>query len=412
MPAPPSPQDAPTEQPKDLLVARFTSDGEPLADGADGARLSAHVELPPKADVAAYDVDEVVFSGWVLAPASLHPVIRMRDHGDPDHRVLATAPVTHRRPEVAAAFDPSGARGLEGHAFSIGIGVGELTDSTEVVLEVTDGEMLARSAPYRLARTPLARVNNVYVTEAPSARHAIDLFAGDWSSRLPGDLAPGSGRIPTFHDPRVSDAVDALGGIEGMRVLELGPLEAGHTSMLEELGAASILAIESHSLAYLKCLVVKELLGLERARFELGDFMPYLRDTDDHFDLTVAFGVLYHQREPLDLLTRLARVSDRLMLWTAYFDERAPMAQHGRRFTDPVEARLGDRVCRLHPMDYGSGWDSTAFCGGPEPGTRWMERDDILGCLGDLGFARVEVVAAHDDREGPLGSTFLVVATR
>ena len=71
--------------------------------------------------------------------------------------------------------------------------------------------------------------------------------------------------------------VEQLGGVRDLSILELGPLEGGHTYWLEKMGAKSILALEANTRAFLKCLVVKEVYGLERAKFLCGDFMGFLR---------------------------------------------------------------------------------------------------------------------------------------
>jgi SAM-dependent methyltransferase len=79
-------------------------------------------------------------------------------------------------------------------------------------------------------------------------------------------------------------------------VLELGPLEGGHSFMFERLGAREVIAIEANPRAYLKCLIIKELLDLRRVRFLCGDFLEYLRADGTDFDLVFASGVLYHMR--------------------------------------------------------------------------------------------------------------------
>jgi Protein of unknown function (DUF1698) len=84
-----------------------------------------------------------------------------------------------------------------------------------------------------------------------------------------------------------------------MTVLELGPLEGAHTYRLQQLGAGRILAIESNVEAYLKCLIVKEALGMKRAEFMLGDFTLYLQECTERFDLVFCCGVLYHMQDPL-----------------------------------------------------------------------------------------------------------------
>ena len=68
---------------------------------------------------------------------------------------------------------------------------------------------------------------------------------------------------------------------------------------------ASVVAVESNTRAYLKCLVVKELLDLQRCHFLLGDFVPYLQETPERFELLLASGVLYHSPDPLAMLALL-----------------------------------------------------------------------------------------------------------
>ena len=62
-----------------------------------------------------------------------------------------------------------------------------------------------------------------------------------------------------------------IGGVTEKTILELGPLEGGHSYMLDRAGAAQVVAIEGNARAYLKCLIVKELLGLPRVQFLCGD---------------------------------------------------------------------------------------------------------------------------------------------
>src|SRR6187549_1828057 len=100
-----------------------------------------------------------------------------------------------------------------------------------------------------------------YVTSPPSGQNAIDIFKGEWSSQFPpeaGEIQAGQWKL--FEDTRLAWGLGRLGGIDGGNVLELGPLEAGHTYMLERAGAASVVAVEANTRAYLKCLIVKEIL--------------------------------------------------------------------------------------------------------------------------------------------------------
>jgi hypothetical protein len=266
--------------------------------------------------------------------------------------------------------------------------------------------------PGGAAPAPAANLLDSYTQLPPSPQLAVDLFAGDWSSALPAELGVEAGHAKLFADDRIGAVLDWLGdGVEGMSVLELGPLEGGHTYMLDRAGA-QVTAVESNSRAYLKCLIAKELLAMRNARFLRGDFTAYLRDEPAPVDLVLASGVLYHMVDPGELLSLMAGVSSRLAIWTHYFDAAVVMAgASAHQFqADPVAVRTGDATYLLHPRDYldALGWGG--FCGGPETFARWMERGDILDLLGRLGFDDIEI--AFDQPDHVNGPCFLLLARR
>lgn len=272
------------------------------------------------------------------------------------------------------------------------------------------------SAPESQAEPPgRPAILDAYVHDAPSPQTAVDVFAGEWTSSLPPEAGATAGTIPLWCDPRIDWIVERGGGVAGKSVIELGPLEAGHTYMLERAGA-HVTAIEGNSRAYLKCLVVKELLGMANARFELGDFLPYMETTDHHADLLVASGVLYHAPDPVRLLTAMGRVSDSIGIWTHYFDEVMYENNAGFRnvFAEPHEqtyrSPAGERQLRLHRRLYLDSLQFKGFCGGAEESAVWMELDDIVALLGDLGFAHVEI--GTNETEHVHGPCVLLYATR
>ena len=264
-------------------------------------------------------------------------------------------------------------------------------------------------------------VLDLYVREAPSPQTAIDAFAGAWASRFPDDVGVRAGEADLFDDARVAWWLEQTGGIDGWHVVELGPLEGGHTARLEHAGA-SVTAIESNRHAFLKCLITKELLGLERSHFLLGDFLPWLEergmgaraaDPDvEPVDLVVASGVLYHAPDPLRLLAALAGVTDRLAIWTHYYDAEIGARPEQRRLFDPEvgHGELAGVDVALHRRAYLEALDHDGFCGGPEDVAVWLERDDLLAVLDALGYDHIEVGA--DDRTHPQGANLLLYAER
>jgi hypothetical protein len=227
-----------------------------------------------------------------------------------------------------------------------------------------------------------------YDDRPPSPQNAIDLIPG-WSSAFPDELGLHAGPLPVFSDKRIAWALERFGDVAGRNVLELGPLEAGHTAILSKAGAY-IDAIEANKLAYIKCLIAKEIMGLQNTKFLLGDFIPWLEQSQKRYDLIVASGVLYHMREPLRLLKALSQRTNSLYLWTTFIA--------GEDVRPSTLVTFNDVQVRLYRHAYGR--RDYKFCGGPIDHSNWMHRDDILAVLRSLGFANLlvtheEIIASH-----------------
>lgn len=263
-----------------------------------------------------------------------------------------------------------------------------------------------------MLRTVSGNDTDRYVTSAPNAQNAIDIFRGEWASALPRDTGLVAGKSALFEDERVSWALSELGGVQGARVLELGPLEGGHTYMLQGAGAKEIVAVEANTRAYLKCLVVKELLGLDRARFLCGDFVAFLREDTTKFDACVASGVLYHMTKPAELLALLCRAADRVFLWTHYYDREllAERPSHLARFTRSLSDEHEGFRHTLHRQEYRAAPFVAGFCGGSAPFSHWMTREDILAGLRHFGMTDIRV--GCEAPRGQNGPSFAVVAQR
>jgi len=253
-----------------------------------------------------------------------------------------------------------------------------------------------------------------YVTSYPSPQNLVDLFGGEWLSRFPPphDGLTG-GTVPLFQDSRINWAGRCIGGFAGTRVLELGPLEGGHSYMLEQQGAARVTAIEANSRAYMKCLITKEILQLQRVQFRLGNFIEYLRDPDEAFDICIASGVLYHMQNPAELIGLIAARVNRIMLWTHYYDEdviRAHPNLQGGRFSGRRSAEYDGFSHELYRLNYLDSLKSRKFAGAAATYSHWMTRSDILGCLEHFGYGDFQI--AFEDKAHPHGPCFAVVGKR
>ncbi len=255
-------------------------------------------------------------------------------------------------------------------------------------------------------------VSGHYVTDAPSAQTAVDAVPG-WSTALPAHLGVTAGRLPLFNDPRIKWLSERAGDLTQADLVELGPLDGAHTYMLHQLGPRRIDAIEANRQAFLRCLVTKELLALDRARFHLGDFSKWLEARSTPADLIVASGVLYHSSDPVRLLERLAAQTPRLYLWTHAIDHQAMPAGDPRwgAFSSGTEERTtAGIVLRLYPRSYHGASADETFCGGPHDLHRWMERDQIIALLGALGYGHIET--AHEQMDGANGPSLSIYAER
>jgi hypothetical protein len=268
------------------------------------------------------------------------------------------------------------------------------------LVKMSDKYLAVRSFVESLRAKRSSRTFETYEQDLPSHQNAIDAIPG-WNSAFPPHLDLRAGDMPLYDDDRIRWAIECFGDLTGRRVLELGPLEAGHTSMLHAAGA-DVVAIEANKLAFSRCLVAKEILGLARANFFLGDFVKWLEQKDTTYDLIVASGVLYHMCDPLRLLSAMARRTDRVYLWTVCVsDDTIP----------PTMTRTMNGIpVRLYQRDYSRAAENAKFCGGMEARHAWLHREDILAVLKSLGFA--DMVIAHDEPDHLFGPSFSVFARK
>jgi len=245
----------------------------------------------------------------------------------------------------------------------------------------------------------------------PSQQNAVDIFEGSWASDF-AEVCPEveAGTCPFFTmDPRPDEAARCLGRdgrLDGMRILELGPLEGAHTYRLEKLGAASILAIEGNAEAYLKCLITKEITGLRAARFLHGDFTKYLACARDRFDMVFCSGVLYHIVDPVTAILDIGRLTDKCFVWTHYYDKKLYHGPARQVRQDPRYPGVDLFVQEFPDSEMQDG----AFFGGTCPMSVWLSRGDLIATFRKAGLTNVEII--QDDLAAEIGPTLTFAACR
>jgi hypothetical protein len=278
-----------------------------------------------------------------------------------------------------------------------------------------------------------SNVRPFYVTQYPTNQNIIDIFAGDWSTAMPEEgnciSIPGTSRL--FDDQRVHWAEEALGGFKGTNVLELGPLEGHHSYMLHKAGAKTVTAIEANSQAFLKCLCVKEIYNLHNVRFHLGDCVEYLKINKQKYDVVFANGILYHMQKPIEFLELLGKTTDRIVMWTHYYDSThiSKNPKIARKFDSLKKLQYKNFSYQAAQQHYSGGrllltllsrlfpsllrqarlpW--MGFCGGPLPTSVWLTRESIISYLKLIGFTEIKI--SFESMDHPNGPSFNLCATR
>ena len=252
-----------------------------------------------------------------------------------------------------------------------------------------------------------------FIKLAPLDQNAFDIFSGSWSTSFEGVNTLGN--FPGTKDDRIFWLLDNV-NLENKNVLELGPLEAAHTYMLEKAGA-NVTAVEANKGAFLRSLIVKNYFGLN-AKFLLGDFEK-IDFENNHFDLVLASGVLYHMTDPVGFLKNLSNSTERIFFWTHYFDPDLDKWNPGLRgrldegkwdYKNPDIVDFEGESVRLVRQYYGEALGWSGFCGGTDVYSKWIFKDDLISLLRKLGFKNLKISFDHVAHQN--GPSFCVLAEK
>jgi SAM-dependent methyltransferase len=224
----------------------------------------------------------------------------------------------------------------------------------------------------------------------PTHANALGLRAGTWKFDF-DRMEMNAIHEWVNRDVRPRWSAEVFPGFSKFNVIELGPQDGFITAGLEAFGVGSIVAIEANVDSFLRCLLLKNALGL-KATYLLGDFLTYLDAATASADLIYASGVLYHLFDPVGFLLRCAKVARHLYLWTFHFDEDAIRADayESLCFDGISEHRVGEEAFTYHRRFYTPEILANAtYAGGINAYANWMTLKDIERALRVAGY-RIE----------------------
>ena len=242
-------------------------------------------------------------------------------------------------------------------------------------------------------------------TGKKATKAAIFDSIGGWTTQFEIEGQKVGGTVDLLpNDTRLIWQLEQVGGAKGKRILELGPLEGAHTKMLCEAGAKEVIALEGLSDCFLRCLVVKEAFELQAAHFLFCDFNDYvLNYTGEKFDFVSAAGVLYHQKNPAELIYNISKITDTVIVWSHVASQDMPSQTEGI-------IKVKRKEYRGKVNDYSGGrLKSESFCGGLNEMAFWLYPDEMRRCFIDSGLDKITEIQMG---KNPTADYLLFVASR
>ncbi|MDX6681935.1 MAG: hypothetical protein QOG94_1974 [Solirubrobacteraceae bacterium] len=110
----------------------------------------------------------------------------------------------------------------------------------------------------------------------------------------------------------------------------------------------------------------------------------------------------------LELISRRAR---RLMIWTHVFDRAALRNEHlAKRLGPSTQMEHDGYRYRVHRHSYGIDRRLAGFCGGTQPYSNWMPREELVRALTHFGWR--DITIGFDEPRHPNGPALALTAVR
>lgn len=167
---------------------------------------------------------------------------------------------------------------------------------------------------------------NPLTREAVQAK--VDRFTG-WYHRIevyPGLITPGAGDTETHR--RLFDEIGLPLDATGLRVLDLGTADGYFAFLMEQRGAAEVVAVDYRASEASGFAIAAELLDT-RVKYAVENVYDLTPEKYGTFDVVLFFGLLYHLRNPLlalDKIRAMMKTGGMMFLETQMLDNAVLMA--------------------------------------------------------------------------------------
>lgn len=170
--------------------------------------------------------------------------------------------------------------------------------------------------------------------------------------------------------------------LKGKSVIEMGSQEAAHSKIVHDFGARKIVGLEGRLENYIKCCIIKNIFNLSNAKFFLEDLRTVELEKFGSFDVCLCSGVLYHLLEPQELISKISKISPRILINTHYGNEAYPT--------------FGKKDVILNGKKYRANLQDEDVINSTSTGLQnfsvWLFKDDLVQLLKDVGYDKVHIL--------------------
>lgn len=218
---------------------------------------------------------------------------------------------------------------------------------------------------------------------------SADFIDSPASSVLRSFLIDGVETTDTTYRTRI---VESITEIAGMRFIDVGAADGYEARAVAHRGASLALAVEGKDSLFAQAAEAAKISGLKNHSVMQGDIRRIDEYHLEEFDCALCFGVLYHMSNPFNLLKRLARVTNGLLLLETHVAPE-PWAEslllpkhsgsllHGTRTLFLDGERFEGRVCLHRGMHVASKGSLD------EEWTFWLTQASLIKALTCAGFS-------------------------